>query len=253
MVMMIRGTRLEAGQSLHQIRISALLLALVLMASLMLTVDKLGAEGAVSAADPQPTPLYRLPWTGGERYPVTQDWNKHFDFRLPAGTRVRAARGGTVYVKRASVDNGCCDPSCSIYDNYVRIMHDDGSYGFYQHLQFGSITVNTGDVVAQGDCLGLSGATGYVCGLTGEHLHFNVSTDPFNSGGTPYGSAFVEVAFVEGAIPTGDAYTPHSQNSRAPCGSGAAPTATPTPTPGPTTTPGSRLWRYLPLAVRRGR
>ena len=221
------------------------------MASASLAAETLRAERGASGADALAAPLYRLPWTGGERYRVTQDWNKHFDFRLPAGTQVRATRGGTVYVKRASVDRGCCDPACSVYDNYVRITHDDGSFGFYQHLQYGSITVNTGDVVSQGDCLGLSGATGYVCGLTGEHLHFNVNTDPFNSGGTPYGVAFSEVAFAEGAIPTGDAYTPYSQNSTSPCGSTAAPTATPTPTtiPTATPTPSYRPWLYLPLTT----
>ncbi len=223
----------------------------MLVASVSLSVQGLNAEGTPSGA--QATPLYRLPWTGGERYPVTQDWNKHFDFRLPAGTQVRAARGGTVYVRQASVDRGCCDSSCSLYDNYVRITHDDGSYGFYQHLQYGSITVNTGDVVAQGDCLGLSGATGYVCGLTGQHLHFNVGTDIFNSGGTPYGVAFVEVAFVEGAIPTGDALTPYSQNSTGACGPAGTPTATPVPGPTPALTPTSTAsqWSrlYVPTAL----
>ena len=224
------------------------------MAGLSLPAQPLHADAGAPAAQPVPTALYRLPWSGGERYPVTQDWNKHFDFRLPAGTQVRAARGGKVYVKRASSDGGCCSPSCSLYDNSVRITHDDGSYGFYQHLQYGSITVKTGDVVAQGDCLGLSGATGYVCGLTGAHLHFDVNDNPFNSGGTPYGADFTAVAFVEGTIPTGDDLTPYSRNSTFPCDAVPTQTATPAPvrtpesTPAPTSTPPPATSRiHLPL------
>jgi murein DD-endopeptidase MepM/ murein hydrolase activator NlpD len=257
------GPRFEEKLKIRRFWSSALLVAIVLMAGVTVPLEKLSADGGALGADPVPTPLYRLPWTGGERYPVTQDYNKHFDFRLPVGTQVRAARGGTVYVKRASEDGGCCDPGCSIYDNYVRITHDDGSYGFYQHLKYGGITVNTGDTVSEGDCLGLSGATGYVCGLTGAHLHFNVNTNPFNSGGSPYGVAFTEVAFVEGAIPTVGAYTPYSQNSTSPCRSIPAPTATPTPTGGavatatstPQLTPtpsGTRVRVYLPVAIRDG-
>jgi len=227
----------------------------MLIASMSLAAEKLSAEGGTLLANPASTVLYKLPWTGGERYRVTQDYNKHFDFRLPVGTQVRAARGGTVYVKRASLEAGCCDPDCSIYDNYVRITHDDGSYGFYQHLKYGGITVNTGDIVSEGDCLGLSGATGYVCGLTGAHLHFNVNTNPFNSGGTPYGVAFTEVTFAEGSIPTGDAYTPYSQNSTSPCRFLPHPTATPTATHTPPLTPTPsriRVRAYLPLALRGG-
>jgi hypothetical protein len=257
------GTRREEKLNSRCSWTSTLLLAVVWMAGVSLTPEKLNAAARTPAANSASTVLYKLPWTGGERYPVTQDYNKHFDFRLPVGTQVRAARGGTVYVKRASEDGGCCDPCCSIYDNYVRITHDDGSYGFYQHLKYGGIMVNTGDTVSEGDCLGLSGATGYVCGLTGAHLHFNVNTNPFNSGGTPYGVAFTEVTFVEGVIPTGDAFTPYSQNSTSPCASIPPPTATPTPTGGAvatatntpplTPTPSGVVTRiYMPLTVRGG-
>ena len=116
-------------------------------------------EERLSARSAQDSSSYKLPWTGGRRYGVYQDYNKHFDFQLPVGTQVRAAKGGEVYVKRASADGGCCDMSCDVYNNYVRILHADGTYGFYLHLKFGSITVNTGDSVAQGDCLARSGNT----------------------------------------------------------------------------------------------
>ncbi len=162
--------------------------------------------------------IYKLPWDGGVIRGVCQDDNNHFDFQLLSGTQVRAARGGTVYVKRASEDGGCCSSSCDVYNNYVCITHCDGSYGWYLHLKFGGITVNTGNYVLQGDCLGLSGNTGWSCGA---HLHFNVSKQSNNTGD------WYTVSFVEGAMPAKPANcgyynapnTPASQNSTAPCGS----------------------------------
>ncbi len=186
------------------------------------------SDSGTLAADSVSAEVYKLPWTGGARYTVYQDYNKHFDFGLPVGTQVRASRGGTVYVKRATEDGGCCDPSCDVYNNYVRITHSDGSYGFYLHLKYGSITVNTGDTVSQGDCLALSGLTGYTCGA---HLHFNVNASSSNYAGDPYGVAFTEISFVEGSIPTGGNYSPYSQNSTAPCGTTPTPTATLIPPP----------------------
>jgi predicted P-loop ATPase/GTPase len=36
--------------------------------------------------------MYYLPFAGGTRWPVYQDYNKHFDFSMPIGTDVYAAR-----------------------------------------------------------------------------------------------------------------------------------------------------------------
>ncbi len=163
---------------------------------------------------------YYLPFAAGTRWPVYQDWNKHFDFSLPVGTTVLASRGGAAFVKLASSDGGGCDPLYDGYNNYVRLTQPDGTYAWYLHLKFGSITVNTNSFVNQGQSIGLSGMTGYTCGA---HLHFNVSNTSNNAGGDPYGSAWVAVTFVEGAIAGGGAYTPYSQNS------------SPTPPPNSTT------------------
>jgi len=171
--------------------------------------------------------LYYLPFTSGTRWPVYQDYDKHFDFGLVVGTDVLASRGGTAYVKRAASDGGGCNqnltPAENIalyepYNNYVRITHSDGTYAYYLHLKFGGIVVNSNNQIARGQKLGLSGNTGYSCG---PHLHFNVTTTSDNStggGSLPY---WVAVSFIEGAIPTGGNYTPYSQNS----------TSTPEPPP----------------------
>ena len=153
---------------------------------------------------------YKLPWTGGASYYVYQDDNKHFDFGLPTGTLVRAARGGLASVRRASVDGGCGEESCNQYNNYVRITHADGTYGWYMHFRFGGILVNTNDQLTQGACLGYSGSTGI---SSGPHLHFNVST---TSGNIPE-SSWVEPQFVEGTVPDRQT-TPASLNSTSACG-----------------------------------
>lgn len=69
---------------------------------------------------------------------------------------------------------GCADgygntyPSRRIYGNYVNIDHGNGVYSMYAHLAKG-IQVKKGDVVKQGQTLGLMGNSGY---SNGQHLHF---------------------------------------------------------------------------------
>ena len=56
--------------------------------------------------------------------------------------------------------------------NYVYIEHEDGTVGFYAHLQQYSVVVRSGDYVNQGQKIALSGKSG----ATGRypHLHFGV-------------------------------------------------------------------------------
>lgn len=154
---------------------------------------------------PQPaatTTYYYLPWDGGKAYIVFQDYNKHFDFQTPVGTNeiiIRAARGGQVY-------NGV---GSKFGETYVRILHSDGTYGFYVHLKANSYKVASGKSVSRGDCIGISGATGK---LDGPHTHFNVSKSSSNGdAGIPFGSGWVYVEFIEGAIVSGQV-TPQSKN-----------------------------------------
>lgn len=63
------------------------------------------------------------------------------------------------------------DSSGNSYGNYVKIKHDNGYYTLYAHMKYGSVTVNIGDRVSQGQVIGYMGATGH---STGAHLHFEV-------------------------------------------------------------------------------
>jgi len=85
----------------------------------------------------------------------------------------------------------------STYGEMVRIQHlmPDGSdmYSQYEHMQYGSITVYQGQVVALGQTIGAVGSTGFV---TGAHLHFEIKS--VNEDGVGY--AFINAAFLIGYL-----------------------------------------------------
>ncbi|MFN2587350.1 MAG: peptidoglycan DD-metalloendopeptidase family protein [Actinomycetota bacterium] len=91
------------------------------------------------------------------------------DFRLPAGTPIRAAGPGTV----VGVEEDCRpgDRWCSgRRGNYVEIAHRAGRHSRYLHLRPGGATVSLGQQVARGQVVGYSGSTG---DSTGPHLHYD--------------------------------------------------------------------------------
>ncbi len=157
--------------------------------------------------------LYYLPWNAGKRFLVYQDYNKHFDFQTPVGSQetiVRASRGGTIH--NAVGSKG---------ETYVRIQHSDGTYGFYVHLKANSYKGVEGKQVKAGDCIGISGATG--SNISGPHTHFNVSASSSNTDyGSPFGSGWIAVQFVEGTITDGN-NTPYSQNPTNACNTSSVP------------------------------
>jgi murein DD-endopeptidase MepM/ murein hydrolase activator NlpD len=53
----------------------------------------------------------------------------------------------------------------------VRILHDDGTYAIYAHLNTNTIRVKPGDRVERGQYIADSGNTGF---SSGPHLHFAV-------------------------------------------------------------------------------
>ena len=57
------------------------------------------------------------------------------------------------------------------YGNYVVVDHGNGYRTLYAHMVTGSIVVKPGQVVSQGQKLGLMGNTGR---STGTHLHFEI-------------------------------------------------------------------------------
>jgi murein DD-endopeptidase MepM/ murein hydrolase activator NlpD len=115
-------------------------------------------------------------WTGNFRAPVTAQptdsfgtrrmfngklasIHKGMDFRAAMGTPVRAGNSGVVVLARPLYYEGNC----------VIIDHGLGLFTISMHLS--RVDVHEGQQVAQGERLGLSGATGRV---TGPHLHWAV-------------------------------------------------------------------------------
>lgn len=93
-----------------------------------------------------------------------------FDFDMPVGTPVLAARDGTVVKVIDHFTQGGAQKSMLSRANVVVVLHDDGTFASYVHLS-PQAAVKEGQRVAVGDLLGKSGNTGY---STGPHLHFDV-------------------------------------------------------------------------------
>jgi murein DD-endopeptidase MepM/ murein hydrolase activator NlpD len=168
---------------------------------------------AISGAGAGASATYRLPWASGESYPVLQgirqtdemtgtcssgcsthsDRGMSFawDFGLPEGTEVLAARAGTVALAQGSWRPDHCGGLTAIADaptgfivsplignqaNFVTIAHGDGTSALYLHLATVSDGIlrkaATGEAVAQGEVLGVNGKTGFT--QCSPHLHFQV-------------------------------------------------------------------------------
>ncbi len=131
---------------------------------------------------------YRLPWKCDTKQTCSQGNNgsSHqgsqkyaWDFAMPKGTAVHAARGGVVaYLEmRSPPGSTCYDPpgiveACHNKANFIGIRHNDGTVALYMHLR--EMKVKKGATVAQGQLIGLSGNSGYT---SGPHLHFQLQND----------------------------------------------------------------------------
>lgn len=135
------------------------------------------------AAEPDPGVTYRLPYAAGtshvitQTYPVsdthrTRDSMYAVDFAMPVGTSVVAARDGVVFdVASTHFSGGPDEQQYADLANLVRILHDDGTWAVYAHLNWDTIRVRPGDRVATGETIADSGNTGF---SSGPHLHFAV-------------------------------------------------------------------------------
>jgi len=131
----------------------------------------------------RPDRPYRIPYALATRFMVTQaypdavthrtpDSAHAVDFAMPVGTDIFAARGGTVFAVSSQNYRGGLDTSRDgARANVVQILHDDGTFAVYAHLNWNSIRVKPGDRVRRGQYIADSGNTGF---STGPHLHFAV-------------------------------------------------------------------------------
>jgi murein DD-endopeptidase MepM/ murein hydrolase activator NlpD len=155
------------------------ILSLIALALIALGVYSLGIAGPVDTSiypPPSESP-YRLPWKGGVTFTCTQGnlsdlshsgWQNYaYDFVMPTGTEVCAARrGNVVKVVDQNDGNGVSAPA-----NVVNIIHEDGTIAQYVHIRQGGSRVKVNQWVEQGDVIAESGNVGY---SLQPHLHFHV-------------------------------------------------------------------------------
>lgn len=124
--------------------------------------------------------MYNLPFPAGKAYILSQSycnaWGGHsnqlaYDFAMPIGDTVCAARGGVVRQLREDQPDSGGGIEASNH-NYLMIEHEDGTVAFYAHLKQNSIAVEAGDSIAKGQFIALSGNSGNTLGF--PHLHFGV-------------------------------------------------------------------------------
>jgi len=123
---------------------------------------------------------YSLPFASNKSYVVGQGYGGRFshqnmnclDFNMDVGSKVCAARGGTVIRVKEDSSTGCKSSSCQGKANYIVIYHEDGTSARYIHLKHNGSKVKVGDEVKVGDVIGYSGNTGW---SSGPHLHFEVN------------------------------------------------------------------------------
>jgi murein DD-endopeptidase MepM/ murein hydrolase activator NlpD len=94
-----------------------------------------------------------------------------YDFAIPVGADVIAARAGVVRLTRDDVpdDGSGTDPTVH---NHIYIQHTDNTVAFYAHLQQSSVAVQVGQSVSTGQRIAASGNSGNTGGI--PHLHFGV-------------------------------------------------------------------------------
>jgi murein DD-endopeptidase MepM/ murein hydrolase activator NlpD len=145
------------------------------------TLLVLASAPVVSPNSLRDMPEVGVPFACGRIYPVSQghDTGSHkhndtyaWDFRMPEGTPIVAAREGVVRMARGDSTEGGCDERFAPKANYVVISHGNGLET--QYLHFSAVVVKAGERVRQGQLIGFSGATGWSCG---PHLHFKVARE----------------------------------------------------------------------------
>jgi murein DD-endopeptidase MepM/ murein hydrolase activator NlpD len=139
--------------------------------------------------------VYHLPYEENKTHLLVQGYfsmytHKHraaLDFKMKKGTKVCAVRDGVVVRIKKDGNRGGSNVKYRADGNYIVIQHEDSTRSGYWHLKHDSIYVKVGDVVKQGDVIGLSGRTGYTYF---PHLHFIVWRYDKNNKWTQVGTRF---------------------------------------------------------------
>jgi murein DD-endopeptidase MepM/ murein hydrolase activator NlpD len=139
--------------------------------------------------------VYHLPYEENKTHLLVQGYfsmytHKHraaLDFKMKKGTKVCAVRDGVVVRIKKDGNRGGSNVKYRADGNYIVIQHEDSTRSGYWHLKHDSIFVKVGDVVKQGDVIGLSGRTGYTYF---PHLHFIVWRYDKNNKWTQVGTRF---------------------------------------------------------------
>lgn len=127
---------------------------------------------------------YDLPFQKGKSFKLYQGYNGSFshqkenaiDFTMPEGTEILAAREGIAVEVVQNNNQSCPKEECKQYNNYITLMHPDGTFANYSHLKYYGAKIKLGDAVKRGDVIAYSGNTGW---SSGPHLHFVCYTGAF--------------------------------------------------------------------------
>jgi len=151
-----------------------------------------GHQNACGSFPDWQSSLYILPYPVGSTYYVSQancstgghrgPYKHAYDFVMPIGTTVTAARAGVVAEIRMKFRDGQPGEGES---NWVKIRHADGTIAAYSHLTEHGVLVKVGDRVVAGQPIGLSGNTGNTGGLPHLHFHLCSCSEPVDCGTLP--------------------------------------------------------------------
>ena len=108
--------------------------------------------------------VYWLPYKKGDRHLFIQGANSgfshkselSFDFKMKKGSRICAARPGTVIATKSDSDKGGLKDEFLDDGNHIIIQHDDSSTAHYWHLEQNGVAVKMGDNVTKGQLIGFS-------------------------------------------------------------------------------------------------
>lgn len=146
---------------------------LLYVAFIILGTGPTGQRAMAKSSSP-----YKLPWGQGKTFFVGQG-NRSFtshrgrhlhawDFWMPLGTKITAARAGVVLRVEQDFDG------IGLKSNFLHVQHDDRTIAVYAHIKKHGALVAPGDNVVQGQEIALSGMVGQTLN---PHLHFVVQTE----------------------------------------------------------------------------